>query len=160
MRGAVVKEGDRDTLIGTAVLVAGACLLAFAYGSSSSAGVAGYDVEARFNRADGVGLGADVRLAGVSVGKVVAQRLDERYGVVLTFRMQDGVAMPADSAALIYTDGLLGGKYVAIQPGGDEDDLKAGERFPYTQDSMNVPDLLEMIIAQGRARQAAEPASK
>lgn len=149
----------RETVIGAGVVLLGAAVLAFAYGASSRASVPGYELVARFNKADGIALGSDVRLAGVSVGKVVGQSLDDRFRAVIRFRVEADLQVPDDSAALILTDGLLGSKFIALQPGADDTTMKPGEELRYTQDSMNVQDLLEMIIAQGKAKRAGKPQS-
>jgi phospholipid/cholesterol/gamma-HCH transport system substrate-binding protein len=87
----------------------------------------------------------------VVVGKIADQRLDEKFRAVLTLRLSPAVKLPADSSAAIQTDGLLGDKYVALQPGGDETDLKPGSEIAFTQDSLAVADLLEMIIDQAES---------
>ena len=139
-------------------MIVGWFVLGLAYiGTGSGPAAKGYDLTARFSRADGISTGADVRLAGVSVGKVSEQRLDDHFHAVLTFRVAPGVQIPQDSAALIETDGLLGAKYIGIQPGADDANLKPGEEFHYTQDSVVVEDLLELIIGQARA---AHPGAK
>ncbi len=150
-----MNSRDRETLIGACVVLVGALVLAFSYGSAGRAALPGYDLLAHFNKADGIGLGSDVRLSGVSVGKVVGQALDDHFRAVITIRMAPGVPVPTDSAALIQTDGLLGAKFIALQPGGDEADLKPGDALRYSQDSMNLQDLLELIIAQAEAKRSA-----
>lgn len=149
-----MNSRDRETLIGAFVVLAGALILAFSYGSAGRASVPGYDLVAHFNKADGIALGSDVRLSGVSVGKVVGQTLDDHFRAIVTMRMTQGVSVPTDSAALIHTDGLLGAKFIALQPGADETDLKPGEELRYSQDSMNLQDLLELIIAQAEAKRS------
>lgn len=147
---------ERDTAIGGLVLVLGLAVLGIAYGAGNRAKMVGYDVQARFNKADGISVGSDLRLSGVSIGKVVAQGLDDRFRAVLTLRLQPGVVIPTDSSALIQTDGLMGAKFIAVQPGGDDEMLKPGQMFQSTQDSVNVQDLLEQIIAQGENRRAKQ----
>jgi phospholipid/cholesterol/gamma-HCH transport system substrate-binding protein len=149
----------REAIIGAGVMLLGAAVLAFAYGASNRAAVPGYELVARFNKAEGIGVGSDVRLAGVPIGKVVGQSLDDRFRAVIRFRVAPDILIPDDSAALIQTDGLLGAKFIALQPGADETNMKPGEELRYTQDSMNVQDLLEMIIAQGKAKRAGKPQS-
>ncbi len=148
-----LDTADRDTVIGAGVILIGAALLVLAYyGVGGRASTAGYNLTAAFNKADGIGLGSDVRLSGVSIGRVVAQSLDDRFRAVVTMRLPPSIELPDDSAAVIQTDGLLGAKYISLQPGADEDNLKPGQQIRYTQDSMNVQDLLELIIAQGEAK--------
>ncbi|HIJ38947.1 MAG TPA: MCE family protein [Rhodospirillaceae bacterium] len=145
---------DREAFIGGAVLALGAIILAAAYGVTGRSAVPGYDVHARFNKAEGISMGADVRLSGVSVGRVTGMELDNKYHVMMTVRLAPSVALPTDSAALIQTDGLLGAKYVALQPGADETNLRPGEEIGTTQDSMDMQDLLGMIIAEAKAKRA------
>lgn len=147
---------ERETLVGGLVLIVGLTVLGVSYAANSRAKIDGYDVVARFNRADGINVGSDLRLSGVSIGKVVDQKLDDRFRAVLTLRVQPGVAIPDDSSALIQTDGLLGAKFIAIEPGGDDAVLKPGQMFQSSQDSVNVMDLLEQIIAQGESRRAKQ----
>ena len=147
---------DRDSLVGAAVFLVGALVLAFSYSAVGRHTVPGYDLVARFNRADGIGIGSDVRLSGVVVGKVVGQTLDDRFRAVVTMRLAPDIEVPDDSAALIQTDGLLGGKYLTLQPGASEVNLKPGETLRYSQDSMNVQELLELIVAQGDAKRTGQ----
>lgn len=146
----------RDTIIGAGVVVVGAVVLAVVYGSTGRSSQPGYDLIAAFNKAEGISVGSDVRLAGVSIGKVVRQSLDDRFRAILTLRVAPGLQVPDDSSAAIHTDGLLGAKYITLQAGGDDTNLKPGEEIRYTQDSVNLQDLLQLIIAQGEARRAAQ----
>jgi len=155
-----LDPGDRDTLIGAGVMAVGAVVLALTYGTVGRATVPGYDLMAAFNKAEGIGVGSDVRLSGVSVGKVVAQRLDDRFRAVLTLRLTPAVILPDDTSAAVHTDGLMGAKYITLQPGGDEANLKPGDRIRFTQDSLNLQDLLQLIIAQGEAKRAEAQAGQ
>jgi phospholipid/cholesterol/gamma-HCH transport system substrate-binding protein len=148
------SRSDRDTMTGGAVVAVGALLLtlAFALGGKSSDSSDGYTLKARFNHADGINIGSAVRLSGTLVGRVVDQALDDRYRAVLTFRLRPDIQLTADTAAVIYTDGLLGAKFVELKPGGDERMLKAGQEITYTQDAVVIEDLLDMIIQQARAK--------
>ncbi len=150
----MVSRSDRDTVTGGAVVLVGALLLmlAFAVGGKSADSSDGYTLKARFNRADGINVGSAVRLSGTVVGRVVGQDLDDRYRALLTLRLRKDVQLTSDTAAVIYTDGLLGAKFVELKPGGDEQMLKAGAEIQYTQDAVVIEDLLDMIIQQGRAK--------
>jgi phospholipid/cholesterol/gamma-HCH transport system substrate-binding protein len=157
-RNSLVTGERRDMLIGGTGMLGLAALIATVYaGGAEQKARDGYDVTARFNKAEGVAVGSDVRLSGVVVGKIVAQALDDQFHAVLTLRLAPSVALPKDSNAAIETDGLLGDKYVALQPGGDEDTLKPGDRITYSQDSLAVEDLLEMIIEQAKSAHGVKP---
>ena len=71
--------------------------------------MSGYDVMAKFNRADGVNIGTDVRLSGIKVGTVAGMALDPKtYSAVLTLALENSVKLPDDSSARITSEGLLG----------------------------------------------------
>lgn len=130
-----------ETLVGAIVLAAAAAFLGFAMlqaGESSGAG-GGTELIARFDRADGIAPGADVRLSGVKVGSVSAVTLDpETFQARVTLSVADGVGVPVDSVARVATDGLLGGAHVSIEPGGAVEMLPAGGEFESTQGSVDL----------------------
>ena len=107
-------------------------------------------VDALFGRVDGIAPGAEVRLGGIRIGSVADQRLDDRFRAVLTLSLTDNVPVPKDSSASVQTDGLFGGKFIVIEPGGSLENLKTGDLIAFTQDSQVVSDILELIISQGR----------
>ena len=110
-----------------------------------------YSVQARFGRTDGLAVGDGVRMAGMNIGTVINARLDDNYKAVLTFEIKDNVKIPDDSSASIVSDGVLGGKYIEIEPGGSEDFISPGGEFTYTQDAMVLEELLDRIIGMGKA---------
>ena len=150
----VLKKGkDRDALVGAVVIVTATLLFGFVYGKEMHSGDSGgYTVNARFRRADGISLGSDVRLSGVVVGKVVAEELDQQFRAITTLRLASNLGLPMDTAAVIQTDGLLGAKYIELRPGAEDDVLKPGQEITFTQDSMVLEDLLDLIINQARAK--------
>lgn len=151
----VTKGGYRDTIIGAIVVLVAVVLFALVYAKEDRpkhGADVGYLLTARFNRADGIGLGSDVRLSGVSVGKVVAQKLAPDFRAVLTVRIAPNIKLTADTAAAIQTDGLLGAKYIELKPGGDDAVLQPGQEIAYTQDAMVLEDLVDMIIQQAKAK--------
>lgn len=140
-----------EILIGASVLLIGGAILVGAYSGTGRADGSGYRVTAVFNRADGLPMGGDVRLSGVSVGRVVAQELNERFHAKVTLSIAPGVGLPRDTAAAIHTDGMLGAKFVELIPGGSEQIVPPGGQILYTQDALVLQELLETIIAQARA---------
>ncbi len=148
------KGGDRDMIVGGLVVLVGVVLIALAYsvGGKGPAKSEGYTVQARFSKADGIGVGSPVRLSGVAVGRVIDLHLDASFRAVTTLQVANAVGLTADTAAAIQTDGLLGAKYIELKPGGDDQMLKPGEEIAYTQDSVVIEDLLRLIIDQGKAK--------
>ncbi|MFN3075994.1 MAG: MlaD family protein [Alphaproteobacteria bacterium] len=146
--------GRKDALVGALVVLVGAVFLGVAYGSGADRGRAegdSYVLLARFSRSDGLGLMAEVRVAGMPVGKVIEQRLTDDFHSLVTMRIRQGVYLPTDTAAVIRTDSLLGAKFVELEPGGDEAMLAPGARLELAQDSMLVEDLLARILAKVKA---------
>lgn len=110
-----------------------------------------YKIYANFGRTDGLEIGSPVRLGGINIGRVVASELTEHFHSKLTFEIDLDYKIPEDSSAAIVSSGLLGGKYVEIEIGGEEEYLKAGSTMNYTQDAMVLDELLDRIIAMGRS---------
>ena len=116
---------------------------------------AGYRVSARFGQVDGLAVGNPVFLAGVKVGAVTALALDPAgLKPVVTMTVRRGTAIPVDSGALVVSDGVLGGKYVKIEPGSEAETMKDGARFAVVQDAVVVEQLLDRIVAAAEARRA------
>ena len=150
-------HSKKETLVGALVVVAGGLFIAYTTGSGAAnrrGGEAGYRVTAQFNRTDGLGVGGAVRLAGLPVGSIVDQTLTDTFRTVVTLAIRSEIKLPKDSAALIQSDGLLGSKYIELQPGGSEQMIGPDERLAYTQDSLIVDDLLARILAQAKSRAA------
>ncbi len=116
-----------------------------------------YDLIARFTRIDGLGIGSEVRAAGVPVGTVSAVSLDENNQAVTVLRVKKFVQVDTDASAVIATDGLFGAKFVRLDIGGGDDMIQPGGEIVFTQEAMIVEDLLQLIVNRGRARFAAEP---
>lgn len=134
-----MKQNAVETLTGAIVIVVAAAFLFFIYTTTGIGGLSnGYPVKASFNNLGGVGIGSDVRISGVKVGTVTAQELDDVYEAVLTLTINSDIKIPNDSTAKITSEGLLGASYVAIEPGGSETFLAAGEQFQYTQPALDL----------------------
>lgn len=136
-----------ETLIGAVVVAVAALFLVFAYTSTGSGSVSGYNVKARFNRVDGVNVGTDVRMSGIKVGSVSNMGLDpQSFSAVLTISLQNSVKIPDDSSARITSEGLLGNQYISIEPGGSMDFLKAGGEIENTQGAVDLMGLLGKVV--------------
>ena len=111
-----------------------------------------YKVYARYNRTDGLLVGDLVRIAGMDIGRVVNAKLDEDFKAILTLELNDYIKIPDDSSAAIVSSGIMGAKYIEIEPGGSEEMLSEGSEFSYTQDAMVIEELIERIIGIGKAK--------
>jgi phospholipid/cholesterol/gamma-HCH transport system substrate-binding protein len=84
-----------------------------------------YEVKAKFDQVEGVIVGSDAMISGIKVGTVTGLTLDpQTYSAIMIIGIGDGVKLPVDSSARIVSSGLLGGKYVDLQPGADDQMLK------------------------------------
>jgi phospholipid/cholesterol/gamma-HCH transport system substrate-binding protein len=136
-----------EVLTGAVVLLVAAGFLAYAVANSGRTGASGYPLYARFEHIDGLGVGADVRLAGVKVGSIADARIDpQSFLAVVRLNVRDDIKLPKDSAAIITSESLLGGKYLSLQPGGDEAILQAGQTITITQSSVSLEELLGKFI--------------
>jgi phospholipid/cholesterol/gamma-HCH transport system substrate-binding protein len=147
-----------ETLIGAVVLVVAGFFLYFSYDKADVGAVEGYSLIARFDKVDGVKVGSDVMLAGIKVGTVTDESLDTKeYLAVLELSLASNVQLPDDSAIKIASDGLLGGKYLSIDPGGSEDFLEAGDEIRYTQGAVDLTELIgKAIYSTGGGDKKAE----
>jgi len=138
-----------EVLVGGAVL---ACAVAFGvYASQStglSQGASGYELGASFRSLEGVGVGTDVRLAGVKIGTVTGVSLNsDTYRADTTFSIADGILVPDDSAIVISSEGLLGGNFVEVMPGGSPFYFEPGDQVEDTQGAVSLISLLVKFVA-------------
>ena len=145
-----MSENTTEVAVGGVVL---AVALGFMLYLSQSTGVlrapsGGYDLTASFRSVEGITAGADVKLAGVKVGSITALKLNPKtYFADATIHMDSDVKVPTDSAILISQDGLLGGAYAQIVPGGSPDNLKPGGEIEDTQGAVSLIDLLMKFVS-------------
>lgn len=143
-----MKSSLVETLVGAAVILIAGFFLFYMYSSTGhSAGSGQYSITAEFDHIDGLPMGADVRLSGIKVGTVTGQKLDlESYRAIVSFSISNGVKLPKDTNAKIASKGLLGGAYVTLDPGGDEELLAEGGHILYTQSSIDLMGLIGKAI--------------
>lgn len=139
----------------TEVIVGGAVLagaVAFGVYASQSTGLSnnrpGYELGASFRSLEGVGVGTDVRLAGVKIGTVTGVDLNsDTYRADTTFTIADGILVPDDSAIVISSEGLLGGNFVEVMPGGSPFFFEPGDEIEDTQGAVSLISLLVKFVA-------------
>lgn len=136
-----------ETVMGAIVLVVAIGFVVTVFQSTGTAKIAGYRVVVEFDDASGVTAGTDVRMAGVKIGTVESQALDpDTYFATVVMNIQDGILLPNDTSARVIPDGLLGGNFVALEPGAEEDMIGDGGSVQYSQGAVNVVDLLGRFI--------------
>jgi phospholipid/cholesterol/gamma-HCH transport system substrate-binding protein len=136
-----------EVAMGAVVLIVCLVFVVFVYSSSHWQPSQGYEVIARFDRIDGLMRGSDVRLSGVKVGTISRIHLDpQTYLAVVHITLVPQVTLPKDSSAEIVSDGLLGGKFMALVPGGDDEVIAAGGEIVHTQAAVSLESLIGKFI--------------
>ncbi len=136
-----------ETLVGALVIFVAGAFLFFAYTTADVGDVTGYQVTADFDSVDGLTVGSDVRLSGIKIGTVTSQELDPNtYLAKVSMSIDPKVQLPDDSSIKITSEGLLGGNYLSIEPGGSEDLIADGGKIQFTQGSIDLIGLVGQAI--------------
>lgn len=138
-----------ETVLGAVVLMTAAVFLSFAYGSSGIDKKEGYIVRADFERIDGLKPGTDVKMNGVQVGSVVSIALNkETYRATASFTVDRALKLPRDTIAMIASESLLGGKYLSLEVGVDDENVTTdgSGRLTRTTPPMRLDDLIGHLI--------------
>lgn len=143
-----MRENGAEVAVGAVVLAAA---FGFLFYVTQIAGVGGlgrsYDLTASFRSVEGISAGTDVRLAGVKIGTVSDITLNpQTFRGDTTISLEKGIAIPDDSAAVIASEGLLGGNFVEIVPGGSLDDFPEGAEILDTQGAVSLISLLLKFV--------------
>lgn len=143
-----MRENTTEVVVGAAVLAAALAFLWYiATATGLGGGTAGINLKANFRSAEGVAVGTDIRMAGVSVGTVSGLDLNlDTYRADATFTIDEGVAIPDDSAAVVASEGLLGGTFVELVPGGSFDMFADGGLITDTQGAVSLIQLLLKFV--------------
>lgn len=155
-----MSENRAEILAGAAVLAAAIGFLLYATGGGQMSAAAGtYPLKASFRSVDGITPGSDVRLAGVKVGSITSLTLNpETFFADATIALDSKIQLPTDSAILISSEGLLGGNFVELMPGGALDVLAPGDEIEDTQGSVSLISLLMKFVSSGSSDKPADPA--
>ena len=136
-----------ETIMGLVVLAVATLFMMFAYQVSDLQVVKGYEINARFLKVGGLNTGADVRINGIKVGTVLAQKINpEDYMVDVKMSLMPDIVLPADSTITIAGDGLMGDKFVKIEPGTSAEKLMPGSTATNTKDAKSLEDMVGEII--------------
>jgi phospholipid/cholesterol/gamma-HCH transport system substrate-binding protein len=108
-----------------------------------------YELTAKFDNVGDLKVGAPVSMSGVEMGRVTKIAFDSKeYKAVVTMRLDARYAqIPTDSDASIYTQGLLGGKFIGLTAGGAETYLKNKDQIEFTQSAFVLENLIGQVLA-------------
>jgi phospholipid/cholesterol/gamma-HCH transport system substrate-binding protein len=145
-----MAENVTEVVTGGAVLAVAAGFLIYASQIGGvGVGQSGLDTyTASFRSAEGIGIGTDVRLAGVKIGSVLDMQLDpQTFRARTVLSVQEDVILPEDTAIVISSEGLLGGSFLELLPGGSAFNLDPGSEIEDTQSSVSIVQLLLKFVS-------------
>ncbi len=140
-----MSENTTEVIVGGVVLAAALGFVLYAGQLTGFSGPSGgaQEYSASFRSAQGVTVGTDVRMAGVKVGTVTDLALNpETFRAEARFTVAEGIALPEDTAAVISSEGLLGGSFLELLPGGSPFNLEPGSEIEDTQSAVSIVELL------------------
>jgi phospholipid/cholesterol/gamma-HCH transport system substrate-binding protein len=144
-----MSENTTEVVVGGAVLAAAIGFLLYAGQltglTGGNAGI--HEFSASFRSIEGVSVGTDVRMAGVKVGTVTGLELNPKtFRADARFSVINSVELPEDSAIVVSSEGLLGGNFVELLPGGSPFNLEPGAEIEDTQSSVSLIQLLLKFV--------------
>jgi phospholipid/cholesterol/gamma-HCH transport system substrate-binding protein len=140
-----MKKYTQETVVGIFVVIG---FLAIAYmtvklGNIGFLGENSYTLYAKFNKVTGLRVGNPVSMLGLNIGRVESFKLDQDDQlVVVDFKINNGIKIYDDAIATIKTEGLIGDKFVSIDPGGSGELLKNGGTITDTESPTDIMDLV------------------
>jgi phospholipid/cholesterol/gamma-HCH transport system substrate-binding protein len=144
----VSRSPGRDLLVGVFVLlgIGAIAYLSLAVGGVSLSRRSGLTLFANFDELGGLKPRAPVVIAGVKVGQVRATALGDDYRARVTLDLDPRLKLPVDTTASIVTAGLLGDRYISLQPGGEPEDLPNGGTISFTESAVLLERLLGKLV--------------
>ena len=146
-----MQRNTLETVMGAIVLLAAAGFVTLAYEAADIKGNGGYEIIAEFGSTGGLSVGDDVRISGIKVGRITEQSLDPiTYSARIAMAIAPDIEIPADSSSRITAASLLGGNYLELMPGAEDEMLAAGAVIYDTRDPVSISDLLgKMVFSSG-----------
>jgi phospholipid/cholesterol/gamma-HCH transport system substrate-binding protein len=144
-----MTDHTTEVVVGAAVVAAAAGFILYAVQFADVGGPQGddYVLTASFRSVEGIAVGTDVRLGGVKVGTVTDLTLNPAtFRADTTFTIDGALQLPEDTAVVISSEGLLGGNFVELLPGGSPFNLEPGAEIEDTQSSVSLVQLLLRFV--------------
>lgn len=142
-----MAENRAEIVAGAGIVILALGFLIYMMGGSVAAPSGSYPLTASFRSAEGISVGTDVRMAGVKVGAITTMSLNPTtYFADVSISVDRTVQLPSDTAILISSEGLLGGNFVELVPGGAEDVLAPGDQIEDTQGAVSLISLLLKFV--------------
>jgi phospholipid/cholesterol/gamma-HCH transport system substrate-binding protein len=142
-----MKEDYLETIVGCiVVLIAISFLLFFlkTYGKKKERDY--YELYAHFSDVEGINVYSKVKVGGLEIGEVSGIKIDKNYRILLTLKINKSIQIPVDSNLKIATSGIVGGKYLKLEMGGEDDIFQNGGYFQFTESTMNLEEMVTKFI--------------
>lgn len=146
-----MRESVTEVAVGALVIIVAGGFLAYAAQATGyTRGGGDMTLTASFRSVEGVSVGTDVRLAGVKIGSVTGMDLNaQTYRADTVMTLSNDVPIPNDSSAVVASEGLLGGNFIEIVPGGSMDNFAPGDEIVDTQGAVSLLQLLLTYVGGG-----------
>jgi phospholipid/cholesterol/gamma-HCH transport system substrate-binding protein len=136
-----------ETIMGAVVLAVAGIFLAFALSQSDLGVVKGYELHASFASVGGLPNGSDVRINGIKVGTVLEQTIaPESFNAMMRMSIRPDIHLPTDTVASIASEGLLGSKFLKLEPGHAKTLIAEGGTITTTKNYQSLEELVGQII--------------
>ena len=148
-----------ETVMGAVVLLVAGLFVYFAYTTAQFRTVKGYPVMASFAKLGGLPVGSDVRISGIKVGVVTARSLDPvSFNATIKMTIAETIKLPEDTVAVISSEGLVGEKYVRLEPGRSQAVIPANGMIRETRNFRSLEDQVGEIIFLATRKPSASQA--
>jgi phospholipid/cholesterol/gamma-HCH transport system substrate-binding protein len=140
-----MKKYSKETVVGIFVVIGLLCIgyMTIKLGNVGFLGENSYSLYGKFTSVTGLRTGNPVNMLGLEIGRVEKFTMDqENQQVVVEFKINNGIEIFDDAIASIKTEGLIGDKYVSIDPGGGGDLLANGDTITDTNSPTDIMDLV------------------
>jgi len=142
-----MKRSIAETVLGAIVIIAAGIFLVYSAKTADVTTTDGYIITADFSSVGGLKSGDSVQISGVKVGNIAnVELMQDTYLARVYMNIRNGYKLPTDTAALISSESLLGGQYLALEPGADEEMIEPNGNIQYTQAPQNLEQLLGQFI--------------
>lgn len=142
-----MKRSVTETILGAVVILVAAIFLVYSYKTANVAATDGYPVSADFSTVGGLKVGDNVQISGVKVGSITSvEIMPDTYLARVHLNIGSQYRLPVDTAALISSESLLGGLYMSLEPGAEDDIIQPGGHIQFTQAPQNLEQLLGQFI--------------
>ena len=142
-----MKKNPVEAILGLLVLIFAILFLFFASSRVDVQKIAGYPVFASFQKVGGLEMGADVRINGIKVGSVTKIELNpETFMALVEMNIKNDVKLPVDTIAVVADSGLMGDKYIRLEPGKETEKISKNGYIQKTKDYQSLEDSISEFI--------------